>query len=852
MRQLLSNPAFSVALLALTAACAVRARDVPLTGKSLNCPLHFITAAVPDGHGGAWAAGEDHGLAHYYRRSPNQPYHWRVFNKGDVPGLASNFITALCLDGRGRLWAGTDRHGVCVLDGKQWAHYGLLNGPLGSHIYAISWNRRYGQVWICTEAGISIYQTTEPSQRTIRNRFPLRTWHYITPANGLPPNPDCAAFDSHGTAFVGTQCDGLAASRYPYRRWRVLRGPPRMGETAFGHGLPSSLINCILVTPQNQVLVGTDLGLAVSTNDGRSFRYERGADYAAKVQGLWQAPSQFRGPLPSFLDRLLPGDHVTCLAQDGWGNIWLGTWRNGWTVLKKGTTLRLASQSRYQPPLTVQSLFRRSPPKTAKPHVDKYIRRYVTQICFLKPSRGPQLALIGHYGAGVSALSLPRAASGGLPPPRVAVSPRRPVPMPAAAPPTRRQLLACCQRLLRNNPALRPRAPAALALPDDWRTQGAWLGRYGCYWACLFACDSPEDYVWAPGPIPLDHRDAIGPHGPKGDSVRFWVQWLATSNPHVLELPEVYLDSRVVKGLTTWKVDRREAEIDDNGEAIPTTFQGPDLYVLLRVPPGRYTLSLYLFNKDGHYGANMNRDYLVCIIPLPSMFPFVISHRINTVPLAEYTFRGTVDSRVLNFWGGVWKRFLVRGPMKLAIRVAKNYSLNTILAGAMLDPLAEHPAPYYFGEKAWPAEQAYRAKLRARFIAWWRRGGLAHELPKRMSGPLAMRLLQMLGVLRYSDPGVWAACERSGYTLLWRWCVNHYGAIPHDPGAAFIVEKCCYELDLFTRWEAVEKSRGILTSRQIEKGLRWNGWSDSYRGREFAAIRRYVKQLKEGAKATQP
>ena len=121
-----------------------------------------------------------------------------------------------------------------------------------------------------------------------------------------------------------------------------------------------------------------------------------------------------------------------------------------------------------------------------------------------------------------------------------------------------------------------------------------------------------------------------------------------------------------------------------------------------------------------------------------------------------------------------------------------------------------------------------------------------------MSGPLAMRLLQMLGVLRYSDPGVWAACERSGYTLLWRWCVNHYGAIPHDPGAAFIVEKCCYELDLFTRWEAVEKSRGILTSRQIEKGLRWNGWSDSYRGREFAAIRRYVKQLKEGAKATQP
>ncbi len=677
------------------------------------------------------------------------------------------------------------------------------------------------------------------------------------------------AFDSHGTAFVGTQCDGLAASRYPYRRWRVLRGPPRMGETAFGYGLPSRLINCVLVTPKNQVLVGTDPGLAVSTNDGRSFRYERGADYVAKVQGLWHAPRYFRGPLPSFLDRLLPGDHVTCLARDGLGNIWLGTWRNGWTVLSGVTGQRLASQARRVPKI-MNSL--RAALRIQEPRGPHYGRRHISQICFIPArlgTRNAQRALIGHYGAGVSAIALP-ARTGDKPlAVRIGESPRRPsgsaAPsgssaalhhkrLPAAArPPRRHHLLILCQRLLRDLPPLKPIGPAIVPLPDDWRTQGAWLGRYGRYWACLFACDSPEDYVWAPGPIPVDHRDAIGPHCPKGDSVRFWVQWLATSNPHVLELPEVYLDSRVVKGLTTWKVDRREAEIDDPGEAFAPTYHGPDLYVFLRIPPGNFTLSLYFFfNKDGHSGANMNRDYLVSIIPWPSMFPFVISHRINTVPLAEYTFRGTVDSRVLNFRGGVWKRFLVCGPTKLAIRVAKNYSLNTILAGAMLDPLAEHPAPYYFGEKAWQAEQAYRAKLRACLLAWWRRGSLAQELPKRTSGQLAMRLLQMLGVLRYSDPGVWAACERSDYTLLWRWCVTHYGAIPHDPGAAFVVEKCCYELGLFTRWEAVERSRGIPTSRQIEKALRWNGWSDSYRGLEFTTIRRDVKRLKRGPKATEP
>ncbi|MGC9261629.1 MAG: hypothetical protein ACP5I8_16315, partial [Phycisphaerae bacterium] len=30
--------------------------------------------------------------------------------------------------------------------------------------------------------------------------------------NDLPPNPDAIAFDSNGTAFIGTQCDGLAVA----------------------------------------------------------------------------------------------------------------------------------------------------------------------------------------------------------------------------------------------------------------------------------------------------------------------------------------------------------------------------------------------------------------------------------------------------------------------------------------------------------------------------------------------------------------------------------------------------------------------------------------------------------------
>ena len=45
------------------------------------------------------------------------------------------------------------------------------------------------------------------------------------------------------------------------------------------------------------------------------------------------------------------------------------------------------------------------------------------------------------------------------------------------------------------------------------------------------------------------------------------------------------------------------------------------------------------------------------------------------------------------------------------------------------------------------------------------------------------------------------------------------------------------------RWEAVEKSWGIITSRVIEKNIRWDGVHESYRGFEFHVIRREVWRL---------
>ena len=292
-----------------------------------HCPVRFVTAMVSDDHGGAWIASEDSGIYHY---QSGWPAHWQHYDQGNSPGLISNHIYSLCLDARGRLWAGTLRHGVCVFNGARWKHYGLLDGPLGSHVTAITSNPYDKSVWMCTEAGVSIYETGQ------------HTWRYIPQAvlgksddltaNGLPPNPDSVAFNEQGVAFVGTQCSGLAIAIPPYRRWAVIQGPRKMPITPTGQGLPSNLINEVVAGNHGRIYVATDAGLAWNRlhHNPYLFHYEQGATYAARVRGLWHPPANFKMPPQGFLRKLPLGDHINCVAQDAAGKLWLGTWLRGW------------------------------------------------------------------------------------------------------------------------------------------------------------------------------------------------------------------------------------------------------------------------------------------------------------------------------------------------------------------------------------------------------------------------------------------------------------------------------------------------------------------------------------------
>ena len=599
-------------------------------------------------------------------------------------------------------------HGVSVYNGRRWQAYDMvqnpkkhvLAGPLGNHIFALKFDTFTNQMWICTEAGISIYQcsaraSASPGQPggigAIRGGVVFRpgTWHYVTQADGLPQNPDCIAFNPNGTAYVGTQCDGVAigipitnshiaaasasggpsqhepAMRMPSSaayQWRVVTGPWKMPLTATGKGLPSNLINAIVFEPNGTLIAGTDGGIGVAANKNAAFdsspadwTFMRGRDLTAKVAGLWHPPHHWKAPSRKVLNTLPMEDYTTAIACND---------------QKQGT-------------------------------------------------------------------------------------------------------------------------PPSLSAAFQSRRTG--------------------------------------------------------TNSQLL---------------TTWKLDRKESEIDDHGETYPLDWQGPDLYVYLHIPPGAYTLSLYFFNKDGHSGNNRDRDYVVSMIPVSAGYDFGTASRPNTAPLAAM--RGAAQSRVINFWGGVWKRFLVRGPMKLAIRVAKNYSLNTILQAAMLDPLAEHPAPYYYGYRAWNVHEKRRAEFRTQLAAAWRTSpvpwnrhpdDVPADKPSVNSSDqhncaLAADIIPALNLLEHRNSAAWEANQGLAYTEALRWCVAKYGAIPGTRATAAVAERCYYQLGLFHRWEVVEKSGGMSTSRQIEEGLRWNPKTAFLSVNGFQAIRSYVRNLdKEEGKA---
>ncbi len=770
-------------------------------GQITDARPDFILCLTRDLKGNVWVGTEDTGV---WRGDPHAPVsqQWTHFTRDS--GLGDDCAYAITCDHQGRIWAGHLNHGVSVFDGQQWHNYNQIYGPLGGRVFALATSPLDGDVWTATESGLCRYSEAS------------RSWAYYSRIDGLPSNQTNAlAFAPDGTLYVGTQCDGLAVGSADddYRRWCLVPGPADVPKVPTGTGLPSGLITALLVGRGGIVYCGTGHGVASSHDSGQTWRYRR-----AGLKGE---------------DYLLRDDYVTALAEDGNGLLWIGHRQSDVEVFDP-------ANGRHIPlPEPVRALAA-SAAGAGGTSPDKYMSALVPFGAYV---------LLGGYRGGLNQAALPRTASltadgkrptppaTFLPPPAAAGLP----PLPASAkPPTLDELNGLLKAVGAVAPEKDGGQPLAVALDDDWITEGDWLGRYGRYWACLCAMCSPSDYTWGAGWEPISYRSRMGPNCTPGDSLRFWVHWLYTSNPKSLEMPPTYLDSRVQKKLTTWSVFRRQSEQDDHGEAYPMSQDGPNIDTTLTVPAGLYYLSLYEFNKDGHDSSNRLRDYRISLRMGTGDTASNISDILRQPELAH--------SRVVDFWGGVWKRFLVRGPTTLTVEVNRNNSFNTILPGIMLDLVDEMPAPYFRTVSQWKKDEAVQEERRKVLLAETPAAHNQRFFPAKSDREAANRLFDALSDQELVNPGWWAANGHRFYGPLLRWYwEQYYSASRPSPRLLARLGTCCYQMGLFTSWEDCQSHQGLKTARQIEKALRWNGISDA--GQGYQVVTSYLA-AKQGTKTS--
>ena len=681
-----------------------------------------VAAMAVDRAGSLWVGMEDFALWNRTVDAQGQQQ-WRQFTIND--GLGDNNAYAVAGDFAGRVWIGHRNHGVSVWNGQSWKNYGPLEGPLGERVFDIAVCPTDGDVWIATNGGLSRYSDAQDK------------WSYFTRAEGMRDDQiNAIAFDAAGNIYCGTQESGVAIAHADkdYADWTNVLATAYMPASPKGAGLPSNLINDILVargasdgTGAGFIYATTDNGLAWSDDAGATWQFVRGADWKANVEGLAKTTAPVALPLDE--DELLAQDWSTALTEDRAGQIWVGHRRAGF-------------ESRD--PHTMRTTYASSEKAMTEGDQD-YVRALLDV---------PGIGMLGaRYGnpsnPGVFAIFPEKNA----PAPRPQ-APRNFAPFPSpAAPLDAAQLDALRARLTALQTPLQP--GEATFLGDDWATQGDWVGRYGRGHATLAAMEGgsreefqrltqTENHVFqgAPG---YSVNAQVGPRNKTG--LAPWVTFANTQIPASLFDPLLG--------------HRRQAEWIDMSNSFvglyPWAYDGPDIWLSVRVPAGLHRASLYFHNKDGQSNTDRFRDFTVeakgvaADANAPADPAADLQTRLEAVnelrrQLKEARAKFKPDSpevlalekqvasartlmmesaragsarnagadddelrrvdalptqaqaRVTDFWGGVYKQFALCGPATFYFKVRRNHSNGTTMAGVMLDALpdsknAATPAP---------------------------------------------------------------------------------------------------------------------------------------------------------------
>lgn len=625
-----------------------------------NCPAAYVMDAMVDAHESVWIASEGKGV--WRKKTGASP--WECVTSLGFPEHIVNCY-ALAEDCQGRIWVGTDHEGVLVWNGSSWRQYTQVDGPIGERIFDIEVNRNNGMVALATSGGLTLYDPMKES------------WTDLTRKDGLYSDQvNSITFDREGTMYIGYQCGGVGLSleKSRYRKWALEQSrwfwdkqqKVRQPGEPNGFGLPSNLCNDIACSGK-AVWLATSSGVA--RREARQWVFQRGQDYHAKNKGVfgkfpkdrYMAPMLQASPVPA----VMPEDYATSVYPCKEG-IWIG-FRTCGAVLLDGETLQIK--------------------KRALQSHKKDACRWVTG--FVSIPSGDVYATT--YGAGLFKVGTTLKWS------RNVSLPSAPISHPHPRPP----LSASMIKKLVQDTAVFPKEnvlPKAVFWFEDWSTRGDWCQRYGRRYAILCAANAPKgnvvfqfDEKRKGRDFDYEVRGIMGPHKGKKDGLRHWVHWVNTpENTNVLYCP--------------YDATRTEAEWDDHGEAYEASFDGPDVWALVRVPQGPHVMALYFFNPNGKIGKNGYRDFLVEVRDGTSLMKKIHRRGLASKPLLRQVVEQDLEevysdpvlarTRVLSMSGsGVYKNFVLQGPGTFLVKVTRNHSFNTILNGVFLSKWHEDGTP---------------------------------------------------------------------------------------------------------------------------------------------------------------
>jgi len=590
----------------------------------------FVTCAVEDDSGWWWGTDND-GL---WRYMPHGPKGSRWMHIRAQDGLYDDSITALCYDRLGRLWVGTERRGVSVYNGSWWHNYDVMTGPLGVHVNAIAMNPLSGDIWIASEEGLAIYSETK------------KQWSYLTRADGLVSDKiTCLAFSHSGTAIVGTASDGLMIGdpQANCRTWRHVVASSDAALTQIGSGLSGNLINCILVNNTGKIFCGTTTGLSESMDNGVTWSYQHGWQWTEEVNVLDQGEVTRKPKKRDYVQPPLAEEFITCLAYDKAGHLYVGHRQRGVEIYDDAKNQQL-----YHTPFDAHGVW-----------IKAIVPTYANGV------------LIGNYTGGI-ALQCWEQIDTMSEQVVLAAAPRSKFPShptPAAAPDAS-AMRAMAARIASLNTDDVSSLPYYLG--EDWMTQGSWVGRYGAGYTVLCAENGSTDLVLSSSPG-YSVTPQLGHSTHDGEDVSHWQFWSYTGDPRVLYDPTIGTG--------------RQAEWNDHGERYgqmpwqgpDLSYEGPDLWLTVQTPPGAQRISLYFMNKDGHTNVTRYRDYIV------QLRQYVAGVSVSKAYDTPGVLPLIAQTRVTNFWPGVYESFVVNGPGKYYICIRKNHSLNTILQAVFVD-----------------------------------------------------------------------------------------------------------------------------------------------------------------------